>query len=173
MNRLAGLVFLLLAAGMSACSWTAKLKFWDSAADIPAGHVELREMRRALVCGTPSEAAVVRLFDSAEQLAAWDSNDMLQLSRIELPLDSSFVLIEQGQRNTGGYSVELRERAQVDENGVLKVTAEWIEPEADRMLTQIVTSLCVLAALEPALYPRVELYDKNGTFRAAADAQRD
>ncbi len=173
MNRLTGVVFLILTSGLAACSWTSKLKFWDGGPDIDVGTVELRELRRALVCDTPTEAAVVRLFDSAEQLRAWDANNMLQLERIELPQDSSFVLLEQGLRNTGGYSVELRERAEVDEQGTLKLTAEWIEPGADRIVTQIMTSLCVLAAVEPALYPRVELYDKNGTFRAGTDIERD
>lgn len=173
MKRLTTVVVVLVCSALSACSWTSKLKFWDSGPVIAAGKVELHELRRALVCDTPTEAAVVRLFDSAQQLREWDSNNILQLARIELPADSSFVLVEQGKRHTGGYSVELRERARVGEAGVLKLTAEWVEPAADRMLTQIETSLCVLVAVEPALYPRVELYDKNGTFRAGADIQRD
>lgn len=173
MNRGTALLLILLSGSLSACAWTSKLKFWDSGPQIEPGAVELRELRRALVCGTPSEAAAVRFFDSAEALTQWDVDNTLQLGRIELPADQDFVLIEQGKRDTGGYSLELRGRGQVDEEGVLTLTGEWLEPAADRIVTQIITSLCVLVAVEPAAYTRVVLNDKNGTFRAATDIERD
>ena len=173
MNRLVRPILVVLLCSLAGCAWMPNLKFWDTAPDIAAGSVKVHELRRALLCGTPTEAAVVRLFDSVDALKAWDSDNKLQLDRIELPANRSFVLLEQGLRNTGGYSVELRERGQVDEQGTLKLVAEWIEPGKDRMVTQIVTSLCVLADVNPALYSRVEVVDRNGTFRAGADAQRN
>lgn len=162
-----------LIASLGACSWMPTLKFWDSGPKVAAGEVKVRELRRSLLCGTPTEAAVVRYFPSAEALTAWDSEDILHLDRIELPGDRAFVLVEQGRRQTGGYSIELRKTAEVDEQGILHMSAEWLEPGEDRMVTQIITSLCVLASVKPKPYSRIELVDKNGTFRAGVDIQAD
>ncbi len=162
-----------LLASLGACSWMPTLKFWDSGPDVDAGEVKVRELRRSLLCGTPTEAAVVRYFPTLEALTAWDTDNILHLGRIELPTDRAFVLVEQGRRQTGGYSIELRKTAQVDEQGVLRMSAEWLEPGEDRMVTQIITSLCVLASVKPEPYSRVELVDKNGTFRAGVDIAQD
>lgn len=169
MIRLAQALLICAMTGLSACSW----KFWDRGPDVEPGRVNMLELRRALVCGTPTEAAVVRYFDSVEALTQWDSADTLQLGRLDLPTDKDFLLIEQGERKTGGYSLELNENADVDADGVLSLTGEWLEPGQDRMVTQIITSLCVLVAIKPAEYTKVVISDKNGTFRAATDIERD
>ena len=166
-------VAVAMIASLGACSWMPPLKFWDTGPKVGPGEVKVRELRRSLLCGTPSEAAVVRYFPTVEALTSWDSEDILHLDRIELPSDRAFVLVEQGRRQTGGYSIELRKTARVDEQGTLHMSAEWLEPGEDRMVTQIITSLCVLASVKPEPYTRVELVDKNGTFRAGADIPKD
>lgn len=160
-------------ASLGACSWMPTLKFWDSGPKVDAGEVKVRELRRSLLCGTPTEAAAVRYFADAEALSSWDVDDILHLSTIELPMDRAFVLVEQGRRQTGGYSIELAKQAQLDEQGILHLQAEWLEPGEDRMVTQIITSLCVLASVKPQPYTRIELSDKNSTFRAGVDIERD
>lgn len=158
---------------LSGCGTAKKLKFWDKEPVFTAQKVEVRELRRALLCGTPTEAAVVRLFDNVEALRAWDADNKLQLGRIELPTDKAFVLLEQGLRQTGGYTVELRKQAQMDTTGTLRLQADWLEPAPDRLVTQIITSLCVLSTVDPLLYTRVEVVDGGGEIRAASDIVRD
>ena len=149
------------------------LKFWGNDFDFPNRQLEVRELRRALLCGTPTEDPVVRLFDSAQELTAWDTDNTLQLDRIELPEDRSFVLLEQGLRRTSGYSVELAKTAQVNKQGTLTLEAEWLEPGPDRMVAQMLTSLCVLAAVESMPYKRVEVLDSSGELRAVETRERD
>lgn len=162
-----------LALLLTACSWKPKLKFWEEEYRFEPGPVKVNELRRALVCGTPTEDAVVRLFDDVAALKAWDSDDRLRLARIELPTDKAFVLVEQGLRRTGGYSIELRRNAELNEQGRLRLKADFLEPGPDRIVTQMLTSLCVLVAVEAHPYTRVELVDADDQLRAARDIARD
>jgi hypothetical protein len=167
------LILVVSAMSLAACAWMPEVKFWDKGYDFVPASVKVWELRRALLCGTPTEDAVVRLFDSAEALQAWDADDMLQLQRIELPAEKAFVLLEQGLRSTGGYSVEMNRVAQLDDQGVLTLQAEWLEPAPDRMVTQMMTSLCVLAAVDAVPYARVEVRDANAHLKAFFNPQRD
>lgn len=172
MQQVGRALLLLLCLVLGACTAASKLKFWEEAPSFDTGELKVAELRRALLCGTQSEAPVVHLFDSVEALKAWDSGDRLQLDRVELPTDRSFVLLEQGRRQTGGYTVELRKTGEVTETGVLQLQADWLEPAPDRMVTQIITSLCVLAAVAPQPYTRVEVRDSQDQLRASRDISR-
>lgn len=163
----------LIAITLTGCSWVPEFTLWQPSYDFPAGRLKVEELRRALLCGTPTEEPVVRLFDSATALTAWDANNSLQLERLELPEQRSFILLEQGLRRTGGYSVEIAKSARVDAQGVLRFKAEWLEPKPDRMVTQMMTSLCVLVAVDAMPYTRVEVLDAKDEVRAAASIIRE
>lgn len=152
---------------LGACSTMRPLMFWDGY-EFEAQSLEVVELRRALVCETPTEASQLQVFDSLAALQSSAVAQALQVDRLE-DLDplASYIVVEQGQRRTGGYSIELRPEATVDEEGLLTLTADWIEPSADRMQIQILTSLCVLARLPAQPYERVQLLDLAGSTRAS------
>ena len=166
-------VLLMLCVALSSCAVASKLKFWDKGYEFETGEFKVTELRRALLCGTPAEQSEVQLFDSVQALKDWDVNNKLQLDRITLPDDKSFVLLEQGRRQTGGYTVELRKTGTVNEAGVLQLKADWLEPGPDRIVTQIITSLCVLATVEAQPYTRVEVMDGSGELRVAREITRE
>ena len=157
--------FLLSPLFLAACSTLQPLMFWDRY-EFKNETFELVELRRALVCETPTEASRLQVFDSAEALLASPLALSLQVAALELPEQASFAVIEQGQRRTGGYSIELRPQAKVNEEGQLTLEADWLEPAPDRMQIQILTSLCVLVQLPPQPYERAELQDGDGNARA-------
>ncbi len=165
-------ILILATVSLGACSWMPKLKFWGDNFKFPQTTIKVRELRRALLCGTPTEEPVLRLFDSAEQLLAWDTENHLALDRLELPEDRSFVLLEQGLRRTSGYSVELARTAKVSKEGTLSLSAEWLAPGEDRMVAQMLTSLCVLAAVDAMPYRRVEVLDASGALKAETMPER-
>lgn len=163
----------LILGGLNACAWVPSMDLFQPSYTFKESRLKVQELRRALLCGTPTEASVVRLFDTAADLVAWDAKDKLQLSRLELPADRSFVLLEQGLRRTGGYSVEIDKQAQLNTQGVLQFKADWLEPAPDRVVTQMVTSLCVLVAVDAMPYNRVEVLDREGKLRASVDLYRE
>lgn len=156
----------LLTTLLVSCSTMDALKFWDEDYEFKNETVKLAELRRALVCDTPTEASRMHIFDNAEALLASPLAANLQAQSMSLRSDASFAVIEQGQRRTGGYSLELRRKAEVDEAGTLTLKADWIEPAPDRMQIQILTSLCVLVELPQQPYERAQLLDATGNPRA-------
>lgn len=157
---------LLLTVVLASCSTMNALKFWDGDYEFKNETVKLTELRRALVCDTPTEASRMQIFDSAAQLLASPLADSLQAQSMSLRADASYAVIEQGQRRTGGYSLELRPKASVTEEGAITLKADWIEPAPDRMQIQILTSLCVLVELPQQPYENAQLLDATGNPRA-------
>lgn len=144
------------------------LKFWEPDYDFLPGPVAVEELRRALVCDTPSADSQVQLFDSAQELRASAVGQKLQAPSLDLgAAPARYVVVEQGERRTGGYSLELRPQANLDEEGILTLQADYLEPQADRMRIQIVTSLCVLVELPDEPYSGIVLVDGDGQTRAS------
>ncbi len=164
LTRLSFLVAALLLGG---CATMKPLMFWQGGYEFKSESLEVNELRRALVCETPTEASRIQVFDDALALLASPIAASLQVDQLNnLRAQATYVVIEQGQRRTGGYSLELRPKAAVDEQGLLTLDADWIEPAPDRMQIQILTSLCVLVQLPAKPYNRVELKDGKGNTRA-------
>ncbi len=164
LTRLVVLVSMLLLGG---CATMQPLMFWQGGYEFQSETLKVKELRRALVCDTPTEASRLQVFDDALALLASPVAASLQAEQLEdLDAQASYIVVEQGQRRTGGYSLELRPQAMVDEEGLLTLNADWIEPAPDRMQIQILTSLCVLVQLPAQPYNSVELKDGKGNTRA-------
>ncbi len=164
LTRLVVLVSMLLLGG---CATMQPLMFWQGGYEFQSETLKVKELRRALVCDTPTEASRLQVFDDALSLLASPVAASLQAGQLEgLDAQASYIVVEQGQRRTGGYSLELRPQAMVDEEGLLTLNADWIEPAPDRMQIQILTSLCVLVQLPAQPYNSVELKDGKGNTRA-------
>lgn len=152
---------------LGGCTTLQPLMFWQGGYDFESEALEVDEIRRALVCETPTEASRLQVYDSAQALLAAPVAASLQVEQLsDLAEQASYIVIEQGQRRTGGYSLELRPKAKVDEEGQLTLDADWIEPAPDRMQIQILTSLCVLVQLPAKPYTQVQLKDGKGNTRA-------
>lgn len=162
-----GLFGLILSLAGCASMSMPNLKFWEPDYEFLPGPVAVEELRRALVCDTPSADSRVQVFDSAEALRASSVGQKLQAPSLDLgPEPASYVVVEQGERRTGGYSLELRPQASLNEEGVVTLQADYLEPLPDRMRIQIVTSLCVLVELPNEPYTGVVLVDGDGQTRA-------
>ena len=133
-----------VAVGLTACASMSNMKFWEQGYEFQAGTLPVAELRRALVCDTPTEDADVTLFDAGDALRSSPLGSSLEAGSLDLVPSSSYLVVEQGQRRTGGYSIEMLPEATLTDEGVLKLTGTWLEPGADRMTIQILTSVCVL-----------------------------
>ena len=87
-----------------------------------------------------------------------------QLPRVDLST-YGVLLVAMGQKNTGGYSVDLANQEAVIDAGTLRVNVQWREPQKGMMLTQALTSPCVLLKIPNAEFERIEIKDHNGTTR--------
>lgn len=128
-------------------------------------HIEVREVGRSLYCNAPGQEVTARLFSGAAAVLGWMDARSVRLSAKDLLADVPYAVIEMGQRNTGGYGVAVS-RAAVLRGELLILSATFVSPDPDRMVTQALTSPCVLVQLPPGRYSTVEVQDQTGTSRA-------
>jgi hypothetical protein len=75
------------------------------------------------------------------------------------------LLVAMGQKNTGGYAVDLAAgEAQIREK-VLHIAVQWREPGKGMMVTQALTSPCLLLKIPKAPFERIEIKDQRGVVR--------
>jgi hypothetical protein len=78
----------------------------------------------------------------------------------------ALVLIEMGRKTTGGYFLELKSTKARVMNNSAQVELIWGVPAPDAMVTQVLTSPCILIALpKNGSYTRIQILDQNGRVR--------
>ena len=110
--------------------------------------------------------------NDAEQ---WDTayrkarREFIAGSKIPIPtldFDQFAVLrISMGTQPTGGYDLALAQAQARVEKGIAQVCVDWIEPAPDAMVTQAITSPCLLIQISRGNYRQVEVQDQHGTVR--------
>ena len=87
------------------------------------------------------------------------------------PVDFSVdkvLLVTMGQKNTGGYAVELANNEANVDSGVLTISVQWREPGRGMMVTQVLTSPCMLLKIPEVDFERIEINDQNGSIRLSS-----
>jgi hypothetical protein len=75
------------------------------------------------------------------------------------------LLLAMGRKATGGYVLELADGAASVTSGVLRLTVQWLEPRPGTMVTQVLTSPCLLLRIPRAEFDHIEVKDEYGTVR--------
>ena len=71
------------------------------------------------------------------------------------------VLIDMGQRPTGGYALKLAQPSVAVEEGTATVRVDWIEPPPGAFVTQALTSPCLVLAVPRGDYSRLRVVDQT------------
>lgn len=130
---------------------------------------EVVEVSRSLDCGSAEPDTRLHRFDSAEAYRSWASARGLVLPQTEQLAPARYVLIEMGQRPSGGYGLAVSRQAE-RRGARLRLRATFIEPGPDAMVTQALTAPCALVRLPSSdeVEARIELIDQTGALRAVA-----
>lgn len=137
------------AAWLAGCSSTGEAR--------PEGSVQIRQITQSAHCGlTGPGVAYLRSSEEREtvldvrgQNMATDAVRNVDLSREDL------VIVTLGQKPTGGYSVGLRDALEQDR--VLDLVMQVNAPAPDMMVTQVITSPCVVLAVESRDWKQVRV----------------
>jgi hypothetical protein len=81
------------------------------------------------------------------------------------------LLVAMGQKNTGGYAVDLAADEAHIRQKVLQISVQWREPGKGMMVTQALTSPCLLLKLPKAQFERIEIKDQRGVVRLSGTAK--
>ena len=74
-----------------------------------------------------------------------------------------------GRCPTGGYRLALADSRARVQNSTAEVRVDWKTPAPGTMVTQMVTSPCLLVQMEKGGYTRIEVMDREGGARLALD----
>ena len=78
------------------------------------------------------------------------------------------LLVAMGQKNTGGYGLALDGAGAALSDGVLGITLQWREPQKGMMVTQVLTSPCILLKVPKSGFDRIEIKDQSGAIRLSS-----
>lgn len=81
--------------------------------------------------------------------------------------------LSMGRRPTGGYHLESAAPAARVQNGVATVRIRLQKPAADRFVTQVITSPCLLLKLPKPGINAVRIQDQNGRICARVDVTKN
>ena len=122
-------------------------------------------------CGTPSQSSEIHYFASQAAFDNWvqyrDVGDWQ-----ETVSSPGLVVVEMGQRPTGGYKLHLDPNQTGLEDDVLKIGFDWRAPRLDAAVSQALTSQCVAVALPTGTYKKVEVLDQLGNKRGSFSVER-
>jgi PrcB C-terminal len=79
--------------------------------------------------------------------------------------------ISMGEKPTGGYELALAGPAGRIRDNTLIIRLDWIEPEPDAMVIQMITRPCLLLKVPLGDFRHVEIRDQHGTLRCRLDIQ--
>lgn len=80
---------------------------------------------------------------------------------------SGVLLLHMGQKNTGGYGLQLPAQELVIKDATAVLRVKWMEPEAGAMVIQVLTSPCLLVRMPLGDYRRIEVVDQNNKTRTS------
>ena len=122
-------------------------------------------------CGSASQASEVHYFATQASFDNWvDFRDLSNWH--ETVRKPGLMIVEMGQRPTGGYKLKLDNKTTRIEDDVLIVGFEWGAPRLDAAVSQAMTTQCVAVALPKGQYSTVDVQDQLGNSRGSFAVQR-
>ena len=151
----------LITIGACACALTACASFGFGGN--PAG---VRIVGKQKYCGSASQASEVHYFATQAGFDNWvDFRDLNNWhEKVRQP---GLMVVEMGQRPTGGYKLKLDNDATRIKDDVLTVGFEWDAPRLDAAVSQAMTTQCVAIALPDGQYRTVDVQDQLGNSRGS------
>lgn len=123
-------------------------------------------------CGTPSQASEVHYFATPDAFENWIDYRSISGFNRKMARDGVLV-VEMGQRPTGGYSLKLQGKNTGVNDGVLTVAMDWHAPRLDAAVSQAMITECVALHLPQGRYNKVRVIDQLGNQRGVLHVSRD
>jgi len=116
-------------------------------------------------CGTASQASEVHYFANVDDYQDWiDYRDINDLNA-KGAQDRGVVLVEMGQRPTGGYNLRLLSRKTKIKGDTLDMVVDWHAPRLDAAVSQAMSTQCIAVRLPQGSYSNVRVTDQIGNQR--------
>lgn len=156
----------LIMISVCACTLTACATF-----GFGGNQAGVRIVGKQKYCGSASQSSEVHYFASQAGFDNWvDFRDLGNWH--ETVRTPGLMIVEMGQRPTGGYKLTLDNKQTQLKDNVLTVGFNWNAPRLDAAVSQAMTTQCVAVALPKSNYKQVKVLDQLGNARGSFEVQR-
>lgn len=123
----------------------------------------------AVYCGTTSQMSAVHYFATESQLASWIAYRGIRGFDADAAANGGVIVVEMGQRMTGGYGMDVLPDATHIEDNTLYLGIAWTAPPEYAAISQAMTSPCMVIEPPPGDYDRVVVVDQLDNKRGTAE----
>ncbi len=127
-----------------------------------------RVVERSIYCGTTSQQSAAHYFSNEADFADWIDYRGIMAFDAGAATDRGAIVVEMGQRPTGGYEIELMPDETRIENDTLTLGVRWTAPPAYAAISQALTAPCIVVTPPEGDYERVVVVDQLGNTRGTA-----
>lgn len=120
---------------------------------------------RSMYCGTTSQQSAVHYFGTRAALARWIDYRGIRAFDADAAADDGAIVVEMGQRMTGGYDMHLLPDVTHIDKGTLYLGVAWTAPPHYAAISQALTSPCMVVEPPKGQYERVVVIDQLGNTR--------
>jgi hypothetical protein len=119
-------------------------------------------------CGTTSQDSNALYFANANAFGNWIDYRRIGEFQPGMASPDGVIVVEMGQRPTGGYSVALDKSRTAIENDTLTIGMEWKAPRLEAAVSQALIASCVAIRPPAGEYDTVRVVDQLGNLRGEA-----
>ncbi|MES1941991.1 hypothetical protein T5B8_17211 [Salinisphaera sp. T5B8] len=123
-------------------------------------------------CGTTSQDSDALYFGNANAFGNWIDYRSIGEFSPDMAAPNGVIVVEMGQRPTGGYTVSLDRSRTAIENDTLTIGMDWKAPRLDAAVSQALVASCVALRPPAGDYNKVRVVDQLGNLRGEARVSR-
>ena len=120
-------------------------------------------------CGTTSQDSNALYFGNPTEFGNWIDYRSISEFSPSMVAPNGVIVVEMGQRPTGGYSVTLDKNKTAIENDTLTIGMDWKAPRLDAAVSQALIASCVAIRPPAGEYDKVRVVDQLGNLRGEAN----
>src|SRR5699024_423497 len=124
-----------------------------------------RVVDRGVNCGTTSQQSAVHYFATEADFDRWIDYRGIHAFGPGAAADDGVIVVEMGQRMTGGYEMSLLPDVSHIDNDTLYLGVAWTAPPHYAAISQAMTAPCIVVKPPQGSYSAVEVNDQAGTTR--------
>lgn len=109
------------------------------------------------------------LFATKAELARWIGYRGIRAFDADAADDGGVIVVEMGQRMTGGYSMHLLPKVTHIKDDTLYLGVDWTAPAKYAAISQAMTAPCMVVEPPKGHYDKVVVVDQLGNTRGTAD----
>lgn len=116
-------------------------------------------------CGTASQASEVHYFATPDDYQNWIDYRNVKGLNANGAEKRGVVVVEMGQRPTGGYKLKLNRKKTKIKGDTLNLVMDWHAPRLDAAVSQAMITQCVAIRPPVGNYSKIRVVDQIGNSR--------